>query len=180
MMPAPFDLGSVAMRARFLGAAVAASLLAGPAHATTAYTWDTTGSYTASNDSLVFSAENPSEKVKRRAYQISTLSAGRSFTTATLTQYSRGLGITSTNETTSPTRAIDNDASSPSSGRYEFLLVEFDGANDKNMGFHIRWKQNDPDREVWLDNAAAGLNLTNTAVCGATTTAIRAISISAC
>jgi hypothetical protein len=168
------------MRARFLTAAVAASLLAGPAHATITYTWDTTGSYATSNGSLVFSSENPSEKVKRRAYQISTLSAGRSFTTATLTQYSGGLGISGTNETTSPKHAIDNDASSPSSGRYEFLLVEFDGANDKNMAFQIRWKQNDFDREVWLDNVAAGLNLTNTAVCGAATTAIRAISRSAC
>lgn len=169
------------IRSLAVSGALAASLLAGPAHAVVTYMWGTTGRDTTNNGPLVFSGERPNETVKRRAYQISTLSAGGAFATATLTQYSGGLGITSTDETTrSPNRGIDNDASSPSAARYEFLLVEFEGANNKTLGFQIHWKQDDPDVQVWVGDAAAGLNLTDAAVCGITTAAIRAISRSAC
>lgn len=154
------------MRTRSLAAiaSLAASLMAAPAIAATTYTWDTNGN-SGPNSQLTFSsAENPNEQIKVRAYQISSLSAGsNTFQTASLYQYSGGLGITSTGENgTSPNHAIDN---STSSGRYEFLLVEFDSNKYTNMGFQIGWSQNDSDVQVWVGDAAAGLNLASGNAC---------------
>lgn len=161
------------MRTRSLAVigSFAALLMAAPAHAAATFTWNTTSGGTVNNSSTMTfgSTQNANEKAKVTAYQISSLSAGSSFSTATLAQYSGGLGVTSTNETTqSPNHSLDNSTGG-SNGRYEFLLVEFDSANYKNMGFQIGWKQSggDSDMQVWVGNAAAGLNLAgNNGACG--------------
>lgn len=145
-------------------ASLAAAIMAAPASAAVTYTWDTTGSYSGNSSQMTFSAgQNSNVKVKLRAYQISTLSSGsNTFQTASLYQYSGGLGISSQSElTSSPQHAIDD---STSSGRYEFLLVEFDGKY-KEMGFEIGWWDNDSDVQVWVGDAAAGLNLASGTAC---------------
>lgn len=145
-------------------ASLAAAIMAAPASAAVTYTWDTTGSFSGNSSQMTFSAGQDSNvKVKLRAYQISTLSSGsNTFQTASVYQYSGGLGISSQSESTSsPQHAIDN---STSSGRYEFLLVEFDGKY-KDMGFEIGWYDTDSDIQVWVGNAAAGLNLASGTAC---------------
>lgn len=151
------------MRTRSLVVAVsvAAFLTVAPAFAAATYTWDTNGP----NNELTFSSgETPNEKIRVRAYQISTLSAGgNTFQTALPYQNTGGLGITSTGENgMSPNQAIDNRTSS---GRYEFLLVEVDGNKYTSMGFQIGWSQNDSDIQVWVGDAAAGLNLASGTAC---------------
>jgi hypothetical protein len=146
-------------------ATLAAAVMAAPASAAVTYTWDTTGSFTTSNGSMVFkSQQDPNVTIKVRAFQISSLSAGAAaFQAATLDDYPGGLGVTSTNEvTTSPHHALDNDRNS---GRYEFILVEFD-KKYTDLGFEIGWRQNDSDMQVWVGDAAAGLNLASGTACG--------------
>jgi hypothetical protein len=155
------------MRTRSLAviASLGAMLMAEPVHAAATYTWNTespAGTVVNSSTMTFNAAQNASEKIKVTAYQISSLSAGSSFSTATLSQYSGGLGVTSTNETTSsPNHSMDNSTGGAGgiNGRYEFMLVEFDSANYKSMGFQIGWSSNDSDMQVWVGNAAAGLNL---------------------
>lgn len=173
------------MRIRSLAviASLAASLMAAPAMADVTYSWNAaSGGQVNSSSQMTFGAtQNANEKIKVRAYQIGTLAAGGAFAAAGLAQYSNGLGVTSTTvssgktETTnSPQHAMDNDVRTSGGlnctdncGSYEFLLVEFDSANYKNLGFKIGWKQNDSDMQVWVGNAAAGLDLSSNATCGA-------------
>lgn len=162
------------MLIRFLAVmgAFAASVMVAPAQAAVTYTWNTaSGGSVLNSSSMQFSStQDSNEKIKVTAYQISTLSAGSAFSTAGLVQYGGGLGITSTNETTtSPNHSMDNQTGGTNGiyGRYELMLVEFDSATVKNMGFQIGWSSNDSDVQVWVGNAAAGLNLAGSnAACG--------------
>jgi hypothetical protein len=143
-------------------ASLAASLMAAPAFADATFTWNTkdNGSYTGNSSQYTFSANgNPNEKVKVRAYSLSGLTTSSTFQNSSVGVYSGGLGVTSSGESGSPQHAVDN------SGRYDFLLFEFDNSNYKNFGFQIGWKDTDSDVQVWVGDAAAGLNLTNAAAC---------------
>jgi hypothetical protein len=149
-----------------LGVGLALPLLSAPAWAAPSYTWNTTGDNSGSQ--LQFSASGyPSELVKVRAYSIGGTSSGNNFTAEQVNLYSGGLGVrtisTSPDESSSsPQHATDN------SGRFEFLLFEFDSAKYKLTGFEIGWKDTDADIQVWVGGTStAGLNLagSNTA-CG--------------
>jgi hypothetical protein len=159
------------MRPRSLAviASFAALLTAAPAYAgPTTYTWSPASGGTVNDSSITFGAnESGNEKAKATAYQISSLSAGSSFATATLARYPGGLGLTISNEAAQPpTRALDNRTGS-TNGRYELLLVQFDNANYRNMGFQIGWSQSDSDMQVWVGDAAAGLSLSGSnGACG--------------
>lgn len=149
-----------------LGACLALPLMSATAWAAPSYTWNMDGS--ASGSQLQFSASGyPSELVKVRAYSVSSSSSGNNFAAEQVNLYSGGLGVrtTSTNpdeSNTSPQHATDN------SGRFEFLLFEFDSAKFKATGFEIGWWNTDADIQVWVGGTStAGLNLADSnAACG--------------
>jgi PEP-CTERM motif len=158
----------MSIRKLALGVCLALPLLSAPAWAGPTYTWNTTGDNSGSQ--LQFSASGyPSELVKVRAYSVGGTSSGDNFTAEQVNLYSGGLGVRTTS--TSP----DESSSSPqhstdNSGRYEFLLFEFDSTAFKATGFEIGWKDTDADIQVWVGGtSAAGLNLASAnAACGGT------------
>jgi hypothetical protein len=151
------------MRTRSLAviASFAASLLAAPAFADVTYTWNTKSpggsSYSGNGSQYTFTSNG--ETVKVRSYSLSGLTTSSTFQTSTVGIYDGGLGVTSNGESGSPNHAVDNV------GRFDFLLFEFESADFTNFGFQIGWKSGDSDIEVWVGNAAAGLNLTNSGLC---------------
>ena len=152
------------MRIRFAAVigSLAASLLAAPAMADVTYTWNTeTGgsSYTGSASQYTFSSGG--ESVKVRAYSLGGLTTSSTFQTSSVGIYDGGLGVhnTATGDSGSPNHAVDNVS------RFDFLLFEFESDDFKNFQFQIGWRSGDSDVEVWVGNAAAGLNLTNSGLC---------------
>lgn len=156
----------MSIRKLVLGACLALPLLSAPAWAAPTYTWNMDGS--GSGSQLQFSASGyPSELVKVRAYSLGGTSSGNNFAAEQVNLYSGGLGVRTTSTSpdesnSSPQHATDN------SGRFEFLLFEFDSTAFKATGFEIGWRDTDSDIQVWVGGTStAGLNLAGSNVaCG--------------
>jgi hypothetical protein len=150
----------MSLRKLVVGVCLALPLLSAPAWAAPTYTWYTTGD-DPSSSSLQFSASGyPSELVTVRAYSLNANLGSYSFQTATLGLWDGGLGVISSADSGSPNHAVDN------SGRYDFLLFEFDSANFKATGFDIGWWENDSDVQIWVGGGSStGLNLAGATTC---------------
>ena len=153
------------MRARSLTVIVSlAALMAVPAAAAPmTYVWSTapTGTVNDSSSITFGASDNTNEKAKITAYQISSLSPGSSFSSATFARYPGGLGGTSANEPAqSPSRSLESRTTAVE-GRYEFVVAELDNAR-------IAWTQNEPDGPIAVGNAVTGFTFAGSnSVCGA-------------